>query len=50
MPYELRSDRPWAPTKPVDLARDLFIVSDNLEGDLQEADRMPGVRYAGTEN
>ncbi|KAM6516287.1 hypothetical protein FALCPG4_014476 [Fusarium falciforme] len=47
VPYELQSDRPWAPTQQVDLARDLFIISNNLEGDIQEADRIPAVRHAG---
>ncbi|KAI8654816.1 hypothetical protein NCS57_01228700 [Fusarium keratoplasticum] len=47
VPYELRADRPWAPTQPVDLGKDLFIISNHLEEDINEGDKISGVRHVG---
>lgn len=46
-PYELNSDRTYVATEQVDLSRDLFVLSNQLEGDVAEGDEIPGVKYVG---
>ncbi|EEU34314.1 uncharacterized protein NECHADRAFT_85649 [Fusarium vanettenii 77-13-4] len=47
VPYQLESDTPWVPGQQADLSRDLFIVSNDLQEDIKESERVSGVLYAG---
>lgn len=46
-PYLLHSDRFWVPTQQVDLWRDLFVLSNQLQGDIKQADKIPKAQYIG---
>ncbi|KAI8713096.1 hypothetical protein NCS52_01252900 [Fusarium sp. LHS14.1] len=47
VPYQLESDTPWVPGQQADLSRDLFVVSNDLQGDIKESEKVSGVLYAG---
>ncbi|RSL81133.1 hypothetical protein CEP51_006036 [Fusarium floridanum] len=46
-PYNLQSDRPWAASQQADLSRDLFVLSRNYGEQVEDGDKIEGVKYVG---